>query len=224
MTAILDKPGIDLLPESIAHDPDIKAMASALDKAFAKLQAAINYIRDSHEIDNVTDGNLLALKAWEKHTDEGFAMAETLSEERALIKNAILLHMHKGTRWSVERIFELLNMRGVIVEWWEQPDDPEFEPYTFDIDIESDRVLTDEFISECIRMVNALKNVRSHLRQVKMVTRILSGIPVIGIAALSTNETMVIPRIIGAATVNVGTYCGIGAYGMARTTVYPLTT
>ena len=221
MADILDKPGIDLLPGSIARDPDIKAMASALDKAFAKLQSAINYVRDSHEIININDDSLLALKAWEKHVDY-YDANQPREHSQALIKNANLLHMHKGTRWSVERIFELLNMRGVIVEWWEQPDDPEFEPYTFDIDIESDRVLTDEFISDCIRMVNALKNVRSHLRQIKMIARILSGIPVIGITAMNTTETTITPRIVGEAVVDIGVYLGIGAYGTAHTAVYPL--
>ena len=214
----------DLLPSSVRDASKFVAAAQCLDELVIETDKRIKNAVIYARIDEITDEALLANLAAQFHIEayEGFAMAESLDEKRALIKNAIMLHMHKGTRWSVERIFELLNMRGVIVEWWEQPDDPEFEPYTFDIDIESDRVLTDEFISDCIRMVNALKNVRSHLRQIKMITRILSGIPIIGITAMNTTETTVMPRIVGEATVNIGVYLGIGEYGTAHTAVYPL--
>jgi len=215
----------DLLPSSVKDAKTFVAAAQCLDTLLEETDNQINNAKIYARIDEITDEALLANLAHQFHIEayEGFAMAESLNEKRALIKNAILLHMRKGTLWSVERIFELLNMRGVIIEWWEKPDDPEFEPFTFDVDIETDRVITGEFISDCSRMVDALKNARSHLRQIKMVTRILSGIPVIGITALNTTETTIMPRFVGGTAIDKGIFCGIAAYGTTRTAVYPLT-
>ena len=155
MSDILDKPGLDLLPGSIAFDPDIKAMAAALDKAFSKLKSAINYIRESHDINNITDDNLLALKAWEKHVDFYDA---NLSREvrRELIANSFAWHMRKGTPSTVRELISLVFSEATIEEWYEYGG----APYTFRVATDEEVTDADE-VNSLIRAIYSTKNERS---------------------------------------------------------------
>src|SRR5690606_27870328 len=75
---------------------------------------------------------ILRLLAWENRVDGvEWALALTLEDKRNLVKNSFELNTRRGTRWAIERVFELLRMRAEIVEWWEEG----AAPFTFRIAI-----------------------------------------------------------------------------------------
>jgi len=186
----------DLLPSSVRDAEKFAAAAHCLDELLsetdAQLKNAIIYAR----IDEL-DEPLLSNLAWQFNLDgfEGYALAQTLEEKRALVKNAIQLKWHKGTRWSVERVFELISLQGVVTEWWES-DDPTFSPYQFDLDINMEaRQANETFYSDVIRLVYALKNVRSHLRQIKTIMNLMAGVPFIGCGVYAITWAAVYPKV-----------------------------
>jgi len=166
-----DTPFRSLLPASVRDDAKFAAAAQVLDAMLAQTDEQMLNAIIWARIDEIEDEALLANLAWQLHLDgyEGYALAASIDEKRNLVKNAIQLHFYKGTRWSLERIFELLSMRGRIVEWWEVPEDPDFHPYEFDIEfLETGRPITPELYGDLDKLVDALKNVRSHRRHLKV--------------------------------------------------------
>jgi len=212
----------DLLPSSVRDAEKFAAAARCLDELLAETDAQVKNAVIYARIDEL-DEPLLSNLAWQFNLDgyEGYALAQTLDEKRALVKNAVQLKWHKGTRWSVERVFELLNLEGVIVEWWEA-DDPTFNPYEFDLDITSEvRPSNMTFYSDIIRLVYALKNVRSHLRQIRIIARLMAGVPFIGAVSTGGINGAIRPYINYEASPRGEIWLGCGVYGESRTAVCP---
>lgn len=187
-------PFYDLLPVSIRDDPQMRSAAETLDRQFAVIDPCVPLVLIWSRID-VMEEPILSNLAYQLHLEgyEGWHLAETLAQKRALLKESIKLHFHKGTRWSVERAFELLDMRGVITEWWEAPDDPYFFPYEFDIDIEATRPITERLHHDLLELVFALKNVRSHLRKYRINLSNQGKVPKIAAALISGVAVTVYP-------------------------------
>lgn len=84
----------------------------------------------------------------------------SVEDKRALIKQSLALHKYKGTIWAIERVFEALNIKAVISEWF----DYDGEPYHFKIDLSlEDKEITPQRANELRKYVNIYKNVRSIL-------------------------------------------------------------
>jgi len=82
------------------------------------------------------------------------------SEKRALIQKSLKLHRHKGTLWAIEQVFEALNIKASVKEWF----DYDGEPYHFKLDLSlTDREITPKLIEKLKHYVNIFKNVRSIL-------------------------------------------------------------
>jgi len=174
----------DMLPSSIRYDSQFAAAAKALDSMGAHIQDLTTRTLIIARIDEITDNALLDNLAWQFHVDyyEGWALAQTVEQKRELIKNSIANHWHKGTRYSLERVFEILDMRGLITEWWEAPDDPDFYPYEFDITVYVNRPTGGTFGDDLDRLIDSLKNLRSHRRRTSWVLSQRDKRPRIGTA------------------------------------------
>lgn len=46
-------------------------------------------------------------------------LPRSIEEKRNLVKNAIMLHMHKGTPFAIKQVFEALNLQASLQEWFE---------------------------------------------------------------------------------------------------------
>lgn len=189
-----ETPFRDMLPSSVRDDPKFAAAAEVLDGMFANVHAQVKQAIIYARIDELEEP-ILSNLAWQFHLEsfEGYGMATTLEAKRNLVKSALVLHWHKGTRWSVERIFSLLGMEGAITEWWEAPDDPDFRPYEFDIEVKNYTGLGKDFYTDCHRLIDALKNVRSHLRQLRIVMAIKAGVPFVGSGIMSSVRIKILP-------------------------------
>ena len=184
----------DLLPDSISGDPSVKAAADTLDALLHCGDIEVENALIWSRIDSAKEP-LLSNLAYQLHLDgyEGWQMAETLEQKRNLVKDAVKLHFYKGTRYTLERIFELLEMRGTLTEWWEDRKDPDFPPYTFDIDVDASRPLNETFYFDVLNLVDALKNKRSHRRKLRVFLTTRGQQPLLGATALSGGAVTILP-------------------------------
>lgn len=122
---------LDFMPESLKHDAKIIALCESLQPELTDLQALLPYAKIYGNIDNLPE-SILQYMAWENgvYGAEWF-IAGTLDKRRELVKNSFLLNKLRGTRWAVERIFEVLGWRVEIKEWFEEGADP----YTFRVSL-----------------------------------------------------------------------------------------
>jgi phage tail P2-like protein len=224
------QPFNDLLPTSVKDDPKFVAAAAVLDAMLADTDANVDLVRiwDRLANDEIDDENLLDNLAWQLHLEgyEGYPLATTIEQKRELVKNAILLHLHKGTRWSLDRIFEILGVPGHITEWWEaqDPPDPTFKPYEFDIDFDvpPDQQLDGAFYDTLYATVEALKNVRSHRRMVSVMLKIEGEIPKFASTA-QVGHTISIYPVGGYYSVTCAVYIAAGQYVFTELDIYPFT-
>jgi phage tail P2-like protein len=154
------------LPPALATDPRFKVLGQlALDAFQIDLSPMLVYLVD------IVDASILPYLA------EQFCMAgdagalyagfgpDTEVKTRALLKEAIVLHRFKGTRYSVQRALDLMNVTARITEWHEQT--PVGAPYTFLIDLlltdapAGQPVLSAERVDAILRMVEFWKPARS---------------------------------------------------------------
>ena len=90
--------------------------------------------------------------------NEGWLFAKTEQEKRELIKNAIELHRYKGTKYSLEKVLEILNLNGKIREWFEY----EGNPYHFIVSLDlRNRGFEQTTEGQLLDLIEETKNVRS---------------------------------------------------------------
>jgi phage tail P2-like protein len=118
---------LDVLPESIASDPEIIALSLAIDPELRAVGAAIIEAvilpRIAELEDPILDElawafRLNRLQIWDVATTEG---------KRSLLANIFAIRKKSGTRYSVRRAFDLLSVTGSVIEWWEEG----AAPYTY---------------------------------------------------------------------------------------------
>lgn len=184
--ALSATPFTDVLPESVRHAPEFVAAAATLDAMLYLGDVETGNVLIWSRIAGLEEPILTNLAA-QLHLEgyEGWQMAETLEEKRQLVKDSIKLHFYKGTRYTLERIAEILDLEANIVEWWEAPDDPTFWPYEFDIDVEAFSPRKETLYYDLLDMIQALKNVRSHRRQTKVVAAASGRTPYLAAATVA---------------------------------------
>ena len=91
----------------------------------------------------------------------------SVDDKRRLISASLLLHQKKGTIWALERVFEALDMKASVSEWFSYDGDP----YHFKIDVEIadvTKIISQELIADLRSYVEIYKNVRSVLDEVNI--------------------------------------------------------
>lgn len=134
MSKTLDQtPLIDLVPSSISGDEQIQDMAEAIQPQLDEVTDAIPAIEIYRRIDELPE-DVLRLLAWENRVyGVEWRLALTLEDKRALVKGSFELNKRRGTRWAVERVFDLIGLYAEIKEWWEPGESG--DPATFRIAI-----------------------------------------------------------------------------------------
>lgn len=144
-------PLVDLLPGSIAGDKQARDMAEAVQPQLDEITGFIPGIELYRRIDELPEP-VLRMLAWENRVyGAEWRLALTLADKQALVKGSFALNMRRGTRWAVERVFELLRLKAVISEWWEEGGPPAtFRIKILDVSdrgiLESELALLDELI------------------------------------------------------------------------------
>jgi len=154
----------DLTPPSIK---ELQHLVDTFDESFEKIKDEVIKVLILPRIDEIEDEKVLDLLGWQFHI-EGWDLARTVEEKRNLIKNAIMLHRHKGTPYAIKKVFEALNLEAKLFEWFEYGG----EPYRFKVELTStDRELSPETINKLRQLIDEYKNVRSWLESIDVAYR-----------------------------------------------------
>jgi phage tail P2-like protein len=204
-----------LLPPPLAADLSMRALETVFARS-SKIDLSPMVVYD---FDHVVE-SALPLLAEQFHIlgAEGWALAETITEKRALLKRAIELHRHKGTPWAIKQALAALSFNTRIFEWFDYDGDP----YRFRVEVESPERAVDEALwARLVELINAYKNVRSHLETLRLIAVAHLNISV-GMAALSGETVSVSPLTVTAATVPASSvFIAIGYQAWSTTHVYP---
>lgn len=148
-------------------------------------------VRDAWSPDTCP-AHLLPWLAWAFSVDE-WQDGWTEAEQRAVIRNALFIHQHKGTLAALKRAVEPLGYIIKITEYRQAKDTT--APFSFSLDV----AVTDKGINETIyqqleRLVMAYKNVRSYMRALTLKAEIF-GAANFAAAMMSGVATTVYPYI-----------------------------
>jgi phage tail P2-like protein len=145
----------EILPYNLLQDDAVEKIADAVDEKLKEILSEIPLVLIYSRIDELSE-NILDLLAWQFHV-EGYELAETDEEKRAVIKKAIELHRYKGTKWAVKKALENIGITAEIVEWFESGGTG--EPFTFNIKLSFEKDVQN--LNSLISLINEYKNVRS---------------------------------------------------------------
>ena len=122
---------LDILPSSIVGDPNVQAIAQAIDPEMRSVSQDIRETLILSRIDELSEP-VVDLLAWQWHVDF-YELARTLTMKRATVRGSIPWHRKKGTRWAILKALEMIGVKGTFIPWWEVPG---AKPYTFAIEAE----------------------------------------------------------------------------------------
>lgn len=144
-----------ILPSNLKYDYQVQAISYVIKKALEKVIKYSNLIAIYAAIDDMPDHilDLLAIESRTQYYDENLSV-ET---KRRLLKNTLIWHCKAGTPSAVEELISTIFGEGEVKEWFEYGGDP----YSFKII--SDAALDEESAIEFSKMIDKVKNVRSHL-------------------------------------------------------------
>ncbi|WP_419783466.1 phage tail protein I [Maridesulfovibrio sp.] len=99
---------VELLPSSIAGDPQFKAAAQVLDKQLKAVAECIPAVQIYSRIDELEEP-VLSLLAWQFHVD--YWKADwPLEVKREAVKSSIKIHKYKGTPWAVKESLRIIGL------------------------------------------------------------------------------------------------------------------
>ena len=162
MIKLMDLMLSDILPERL-KTKEILAIAAALDKQMKEITREIDSVIMISQIDQMPEEIVDSL-AWQFHVDFYEPLGLDLNLKRTLVKNSLLWHSHKGTKYALVEIIRVLFLADFdIEEWFEYGG----KPYFFRL-ISRDNVQTLEKYNDLIRAIFELKNERSWLDLIKI--------------------------------------------------------
>lgn len=150
---------LDILPESLKKDPDLAAMAVALSPELQEISAAIDEILLWLNLDQLQEP-LIDLLAWQKRVDF-YDATLPIEKKRQLVRMSDEFKRRKGTPWAVDQVCSVAFDESEVTEWFDYGG----QPYRFKITT-TDRVTSEKKLTDLIRAVNAVKNMRSRLETI----------------------------------------------------------
>lgn len=151
---------LDILPQNLLRDEQIKAAAQALDAELQKITEATKEALLLPRLDELPEA-VIDLLAWQWNVDF-YEPSMSLETKRQLVRESIAWHRLKGTKAAVEKMVQAVFRGGVVTEWFEYGG----KPYHFRIDILSAPQITAENTARLLNVINASKNIRSWLDEI----------------------------------------------------------
>ncbi|SEU24389.1 phage tail protein, P2 protein I family [Lacrimispora sphenoides] len=160
MIKLSDAELISLLPPFFKENVDIQALSYAIKKGMEKMLAYAGLSSLCANIDGLPDNivDLLALEFKSQYYDESM----DIDVKRDIVKNSIAWYAKGGTVSAVDEMVQTIFGEGEVVEWYEYNG----EPGTFYIKTNTE--LSPDIIKSFNEIVDKVKNIRSHLTNVKI--------------------------------------------------------
>lgn len=150
----------EYLPASINAEPVI-TLASAVDAGLAKINPDLLLIYPA--IDTLGE-DLIDCLAVQLHVDE-YDDTATLSVKRQQVKESLLLHRLKGTKYAVQKAVSTVYQSAKVEEWPAYSGDP----YHFRISGITAPIEDGAVVNKLVQIVNAYKNTRSWLDDIEFI-------------------------------------------------------
>lgn len=147
----------ELLPSSIASDPDVLAAAEAIDAELRKATQCIPSVSIIPRMREIVNSTIIDLLAWQFHVDF-YDPKYPLEKRRELVCKALDWHTRKGTPSAVEEVVTAVFADAVVEEWWEWGG----EPYWFRITT-ADALEDEKAVAGLVAAIWSVKNTRSWL-------------------------------------------------------------
>lgn len=155
MISLYDSKITDVLPISIKNLPEVRSISYAVSNMNKKLINFSKKIALYNSIDTLDECilDILAVELRTQYYDESL----DIKVKRKLIKNTLGWYMKAGTPSAVEELVEAVFGTGEVEEWFDFGGDP----YTFRVTTNAE--LDPEGIEKFFKMINKVKNTRSHM-------------------------------------------------------------
>lgn len=138
--------------------------------------------------------NLLPWLAWAFSLDT-WDSNWTEDQKRGAIKASVAVHERKGTIGALRTALEAVGLEFETIEWFQKT--PAGTPYTFDVAVDvTDIGITESTYNQVAQIIEATKNLRSHLETLK-VRAVVRGTLFVGSATLSGSTTEIYPYTAG---------------------------
>jgi phage tail P2-like protein len=159
----------DVIPPSIASDPQVKAISAAISP---QLQAVSNEIQECILLPRLNElsEKVVDLLAWQYHVDFYDANL-SIEQKRNLVRTSIDAHRHKGTPYAVELVVKAILEDAIVQEWFEYGG----EPYFFRV-IKINGQITADMYPRLKKAINTVKNTRSWLEGVSLSRNVTSNL------------------------------------------------
>ena len=179
---------VNVIHPVLSGDSNIVALIKAMDDPWNEICNQVIQVLIYPRIDSLSE-EVVDLLAFQFHL-EGYRLATTLSDKREMVKNAILLHRHKGTPWAVKQSLVSAGYRDAIIQEPQRYDGKYKYDGTIKYDSPGDfqfRVLLDlgnykgidaQLTADIIQCINDYKNARSHLIGLRFKSVINDEVPV----------------------------------------------
>lgn len=167
MINIQDGELLDLLPSQMNTDTGIICFSYALKAVMDKMLEYETHSMTVNLIDSLPD-NILDTLAVEWRT-QYYDQSLSIDVKRELIKNTFIWYEKAGTVSAVKNLIAAVFGEAELVEWWDF-DEGEQDPGYFDIKTNAET--TFDQMKKFLAMIRRVKNVRSHLRNIKIEQKI----------------------------------------------------
>ena len=156
----------DLLQNESAYNTEIQALAYAVRLEKQRIMAEADKTRTLAMIEQLPEEilDVLAVELRSPYYTEDM----TIDQKRDVIANSLVWYYHAGTPSAVAEMAAVIFGSGQVVEWFDfDPNDGDIVPGEFDIETGSPMQDPQEFMAQINRIINRVKNTRSHLRMVR---------------------------------------------------------
>lgn len=185
---------LDILPANLLADTKIKAAAQALDEELQRISKETKHALILSRLDALSE-DVIDLLAWQWHIDF-YEPSMSIETKRQLVRASIAWHRMKGTKAAVEKMVQTVFHGGVVTEWYEY----DGEPYHFRVDVIHAPNMTEENRARLLAVIDASKNTRSWLDEVRVRREIQSDMYYAAAPSLHTAYEIYPTEITDAAT------------------------
>jgi phage tail P2-like protein len=153
----------DVIPSSLAGDPQIQAIIDALDPELQSVSFDTREALIYSRIDELPE-DVIDLLAWQFHCDfyEPVNAPLTLEVKRGLVKTSILVHRRKGTLWAVQELCDIVFGSTTVEPWFKYGG----EPYHFRVSTEA--TLSNDAWGKFFYALETTKSVRDWLDAIEI--------------------------------------------------------
>ena len=152
---------LDLLPSQLKNDTDMICLSYALKCAVDMLMVYEKQTMTDNFIDSLPE-KILDVLAVELRSPY-YLQSMDIEVKRSIIKNTLIWHTKAGTPSAVSEMITATFGEGYLVEWFDFTEGDQTPGY---FDIVTNAQLTPDILDQFTKIIDRVKNARSHLRRI----------------------------------------------------------